>query len=161
MSSTLYNITEDVELFMQLMEEEPDNEVIRDTLEGLNGELEIKAESYCKVIKEFEGKAAMLDAELTRLTTRKSTYVKNVDRLKRALLNAMQTTNNAKIKGELFTLSLRNNAPSLDEVPEKLPRKYMIKQNPTVDRKLLLSDMKLGVKIKGVTLKQTQSLMIK
>ena len=48
--STLYEIKDELQEIMLMMDEDPDNEVIVDTLEALKGELEVKAEGYCKVI---------------------------------------------------------------------------------------------------------------
>jgi len=49
----------------------------------------------------------------------------------------------------------------LDQVPERLPEKYLIPQEPKIDRKQLLADVKTGVVVDGVTTKRTQSLIIK
>ena len=53
--ATLYEITGD---FLKLLDmaEELDEEVFRDTLEGIEGELEIKADGYAKVIAELENR---------------------------------------------------------------------------------------------------------
>lgn len=159
--STIYEITDDVLALMQMMEEDSDNEVIKDTLEALNGELDIKAESYCKVIAEFKAKEAALISAIESLTQKKQSVSGNIDRLKIALFGAMKATGKEKIKGDLFYLYIKNNAESLDSVPEKLPEKYMIPQEPKVDRKQLLADVKSGLVVDGVTTKRTQSLIIK
>lgn len=159
--STIYEIKGEIFELMDLMEEDPENEIIRDTLDALRGELEVKAEGYCKIIREFEGKVSIVDAEMDRLNQKKQTYANNIRRLKDTLLNAMLDTGHTKIKGDLFSLSVRNNAPSLGDIPDKLPEKYLIPQDPKIDKKLLLSDIKAGEEIKGVTLRRTQSLLIK
>ncbi|MGL6220841.1 MAG: siphovirus Gp157 family protein [Lacrimispora sphenoides] len=159
--STIYEITDDVLALMQMMEEDSDNEVIKDTLEALNGELDIKAESYCKVIAEFKAKEAALISAIESLTQKKQSVSGNIDRLKIALFGAMKATGKEKIKGDLFYLYIKNNAESLDQVPEKLPEKYLIPQEPKIDRKQLLADVKTGVVVDGVTTKRTQSLIIK
>ena len=57
---TLYEIAQD---YLKLLEmaEEVDEEVFKDTLEGIEGELEIKADNYAKVITELENRAEGLD----------------------------------------------------------------------------------------------------
>lgn len=159
--STIYEITDDVLALMQMMEEDPENDAIKDTLEALNGELDIKAESYCKVIEEFKAKEAALNAAIENLTQKKQSLSGNIDRLKGALFNAMKATGKEKIKGDLFYLYIKNNAESLDSVPEKLPEKYLIPLEPKVDRRQLLADIKSGVVVDGVTTRKTQSLIIK
>ena len=161
MSSTLYELTDDVLALMQMMEEDPENEVIRDTLEALTGELDIKAEGYCKVIAEFKAREEALASAIDKLSQKKQSVSANIGRLKNALLAAMKATGKEKIRGDIFYLYIKNNAVSLDQVPEKLPKKYLVPQDPKIDRKQLLADVKSGVKVKGVTTKITQSLIIK
>ncbi len=159
--STIYEITDDVLALMQMMEEDPENDVIRDTLEALTGELDVKAESYCKVIAEFKAREEALASAIDKLSQKKQSVSCNIDRLKMALFCAMKATGKEKIKGDLFFLYIKNNAESLDQVPEKLPEKYLVPQEPKIDRKQLLSDVKSGVTVDGVTTKRTQSLIIK
>lgn len=157
----IYKITGDLHELMSMMEEDPDSDVIADTLEALKGELEIKAEGYCKVIAEYKGRVETISGEIERLTAIKAAALRNVERLKKALFEAMKTTGNEKIRSDLFYLYIKNNAESLDCVPQVLPAKYLIPQEPKLDRKLLLADIKSGVSIDGVTTKRTQSLIIK
>lgn len=159
--STIYEITDDVLALMQMMEEDPENEVIKDTLEALKGELDVKAESYCKVIAEFKAKEDALASAIDSLSQKKQSVTANIDRLKKALFESMKATGKEKIKGDLFYLYIKNNAESLDQLPEKLPEKYMVPQEPKIDRRQLLADVKSGVKVDGVTTKKTQSLIIK
>lgn len=159
--STIYEITDDVLALMQMMEEDPENEVIKDTLEALSGELDVKAESYCKVIAEFKAKEDALASAIDSLSQKKQSVTANIDRLKKALFESMKATGKEKIKGDLFYLYIKNNAESLDQVPDKLPEKYMVPQEPKIDKRQLLADVKSGVKVDGVTTKKTQSLIIK
>lgn len=161
--STLYEIKGEIFELMEMMEEDPDNQCIADTLEALKGELEIKAEGYCKAIREFEAKGNSIDEEIKRLKARKQAAENNADRLKKALLVAMTETGNEKIQGELFTLSIRNNAVSLDTIPDigHIPEKYLVPKDPDIDKKLLLADIKAGIAVDGVTTKRSKSLMIK
>lgn len=157
----LYEITGEILELKEWLENEPDSEIVRDTLEALSGELDIKAEGYCKVLREFEGHKAVVEAEIDRLVEMKRADVSNIDRLKKALFQAMHVTGRQKIETGLFKLSVRNNAMSLDQIPDSLPERYLIHQEPTVDKRLLLADIKNGIPVDGVTTKQTQSLIIK
>lgn len=159
--NTLYEIKDDVLTLMEMMEEDPDNEVIQDTLEALKGELSVKAESYCKVISEFKAREEALERAINDMESKKEMVKNNIERLKDALFSAMKETGEEKIRGDIFYLYIKNNAVSLDEVPEKLPEKYLIPQKPKVDRKTLLADIKAGVNVDGVTTKRTQSLIIR
>ena len=73
----------------------------------------------------------------------------------------MEQTGRKKVKTKLFTVSLQKNAPSLEITDEKnIDDSYYI-----VERKLnkreLLSDIKEGLIVDGVELKQTESLRIR
>lgn len=159
--NTLFKIADEVTILKDMMEEDPENEVIKDTLEGLDGELEIKAEDYCKVIKEFAARAENLKKLIEELEAKKSSAEANADRLKKALFAAMKATGKEKIRGDIFYLYIKNNAESLDQVPDNLPDKYLIPQEPKVDKRTLLADVKAGTVIEGVTTKRTQCLVIK
>ena len=68
MSFSIYELTED---YMNLlaMAEDPDidEQAFMDTLEGIEGALEDKADGYAKVMKQLEANADGLDAEIKRL----------------------------------------------------------------------------------------------
>ena len=68
---TLYELTDD---FLRLMDiaEDPDTDpdVFRDTLEGIEGAIEDKADGYAKVIRELEARKEGLQKEAERLSSR-------------------------------------------------------------------------------------------
>ena len=68
--ATLYEIAAEYMTLLD-MAEEIDEEVFKDTLEGIEGELEIKADNYAKVIAELENRAEGLDKESKRLAERR------------------------------------------------------------------------------------------
>jgi len=150
-------------VLMEMLEEEPDSEVLRDTLEAISGELENKYEGYCTVLSALNDKAENVKKEIARLSIRQTIAENAADRLKRALFLSMQMAGKRKIEGDIYTLSLRKTAPQLDEVPgwEKLPKEYLIEQEPKVDRRGLLADVKNGRDVPGVTLRQGECLVIK
>lgn len=161
--STLRELDNELMVLMEMLEEEPDSEVLRDTLEAISGELENKYEGYCTVLSALNDKAENVKKEIARLSIRQTIAENAADRLKRALFLSMQMAGKRKIEGDIYTLSLRKTAPQLDEVPgwEKLPKEYLIEQEPKVDRRGLLADVKNGRDVPGVTLRQGECLVIK
>lgn len=158
---TIYELNGEYMELMDMLEVEPDSEIIKDTLEALSGELDQKYEGYCKIIKEFEGRAKAIKGEIERLKEKMSSAEHAAKRLRNALFDSMQLTERKKIDGAVFTIYLKNNAPQLDKIPDILPGEYLIQQEPTIDKRKLLADVKAGVNVPGVTLRQGQCLMIK
>ena len=55
----------------------------------------------------------------------------------------LQTMDKKKFKTDIHSYSISKNAPSLNILDEaKIPEKYMVAQEPKLDRKALLSDVK-------------------
>lgn len=163
--STLYELTGDYLKLLELGEDpETDPEVFKDTLEGLDGEIETKAEGYAKVIKQLEADAKMLDDEAKRLTARKKAAENNIACMKKSLENAMRACNKIKFKTELFSFGIQKNPPSVkfdDEHLELIPIEYLIPQDPKVDKKRILEDLKSGAKFDWATMEQGESLRIR
>ena len=62
--ASLYQLTGDyLELLNMLEDEEIDEQVILDTLEGLDGEIEIKADNYAKLIRHIESNNDAINKE--------------------------------------------------------------------------------------------------
>lgn len=163
--STLYELTEDYLKLLELAEDpETDPEVFKDTLEGLDGEIEIKAEGYAKVIKQLEADAKMLDDEAKRLTARKKAAENNIASMKKNLENAMRACNKIKFKTELFSFGIQKNPPSVrldEEHLEFIPIEYLIPQDPKVDKKRILEELKSGAQFDWATMEQGESLRIR
>lgn len=161
---SLREITGDMLKLMIMLEEEPDSEVLKDTLEGMGGELDSKAENYVYVIKEYEIQIEAIKKEKTRLDARMKTMENSMNRLKDALKGAMEVTGTKKCGGNIYTIILKNGADQLGEFDESLiPEKYFEKIPATLklDKRKLLADAKVE-RIKGVgPLRKTTSLLIK
>lgn len=164
--STLYDLTSDyMELLSMAEDPDIDPQAFADTLEGIEGALEDKAENYAKVIRTLEGDAAACDAESKRLRNKKQTIENNIKRMKAALQFAMQTTGKTKFKTQLFSFGIRKNPASvvMDETYlENIPERFLIPQDPVIDKKALKDALKAGEDLEGVAhLEQSESLMIR
>lgn len=159
---TLYEIAQD---YLKLLEmaEEVDEEVFKDTLEGINGELEIKADNYAKVIVELENRADGLDKESKRLAERKTAVENNIKRIKDSLQGAMIATGKTKFKTELFNFGIQKNPPRLvlDKGIEDIPMDYYIFQDPVADKEKIKAELKAGEKFDFAHLEQDEKLRIK
>ena len=122
----LYELTADL-LTLQEMLETPldDEQVLLDTLEAVQGEYEMKLESYCKVVKNLEADMEALKNEAKRLTDKRKVLENNVERLKKVMFDSMKVTGTEKVKGQLFSVAIQRNGgklPIIVDVPtEQLP----------------------------------------
>ena len=157
----LYEITGEVLQLQEMLVNDPENEYVQDTLEALEGELNIKSEAYCKVIKNMEGNLESIKSEIDRLSKKKKNLENSVSRLKQALFNAMQVTGTDKIKGDLFTLRIQNNAPQLpkDLDVNQVPIEFLVEREYSIKKRELLQAIKNG-EVDGIALEQSKSLRI-
>lgn len=163
--ATLYELTQDWIQLMNLLEDGADEDVINDTLEGLDYEIEDKAEGYAKVIRNIESDIAGLKAEIERMTDRKRVLENNIIRMKNNLQAAMELTGKTKFKTDLFSFNVQNNPAAVimdEQYLENIPEEYLIPQEPKIDKKKLAADLKAGVDLEGIAhLEQSRSLRIK
>lgn len=159
----LYELTQNYLNLQELLEnEEIPKEMVIDALDNVGEELEAKAENIAKLIKTLEVDITGYKAEETRLALKRKSLENRVKSLKEYLDNAMKVTGKTKFKGQLFSFSIQKNPPSVNVIDEKLiPEEYFIPQEPALDKKRLLSDLKSGIKVEGAEVKQTESLRIK
>lgn len=161
---TLYELTDDFLKLLTLADDEnEDIEVILSTIEGVDYEIEQKAEGYAKVMKELEARGEALKKEEERLANRRKSIEANITRMKQALQQSMEATGKTKFKTELFSFNVQNNPPSLvlDKPLEDIPDKFLIPQEPKVDNATIKELLKNGEKLDFAHLIKTQSLRIR
>lgn len=160
--ATLYELTGQYKQLLDMAEtEELDKQLIADTLEALEGEIETKADGYAKIIRELEGKAELLKSEIDRLSNRKTAIENNIKSMKEALQNAMYITGKVKFKTNLFNFSIQKNPPKLViDKPEEIPEEFLIPQPPKVDNAKLKEILK-EKELPFAHLEQSESLRIR
>ena len=164
--ATLYELTGDYLILLDMMDDpEVDEQTILDTMESIEGELEIKAENYGRVIKNLEAEAAGLKGEVDRLTNRKRTIENNIARMKYALQQSMTITGKTKFKTELFSFGIQKNPAAVvidEQYIENIPEEYLTYHEPTVNKAAIKDALKAGVNMDGIAhLEQTESLRIR
>lgn len=152
--STLYEIVNDY-LTIQHMMEDPDldPQTLADTMEGIEGELEVKADGYAKVIRNMEADIEAIKSEVNRLTDRRKTIEKNIQTLKLALQKSMEITGKTKFKTELFSFGIRNNAPSVvmdEQYIENIPERFLKYSEPTINKVAIKEAIQNGENLEGL-----------
>lgn len=159
---TLYEITDEYRQLLEIAEDpDMDPDVLRDTMEAIDADLEDKADGYAKVIRTLEAEEAGVDAEIKRLQARKSAVSGNKGRIKDALEKAMRQTGKTKFKTVLFSFGIQKNPPSVAILSENIPLDYLVVPDPQPDKKRILEELKAGAKFEWAELKQTEALRIR
>ncbi|MBS5858054.1 MAG: siphovirus Gp157 family protein [Clostridium sp.] len=123
--SNLYELTSNYETVLNMLyDEEIDEQMIFDTLESIEGEIEDKADNYAKIIKELEAKQKARKEEAKRLTDSAKVFENRAKALKNNLFNAMKETGKTKFATNLFSFNIVKNggkqALTIDgDVPEE------------------------------------------
>lgn len=136
--SKLYELTgEFLELMNMLEDEECDEQIIMDTLEGIDYEIEMKADGYAKIIKSIESYIDGLEKETNRLSSRKKTFENRIKWLKQNLEMCMRVTGKKKFTTDLFSFNIQKNGGKrklvIDVDVEKVPKEYRIEQPDAID----------------------------
>ncbi|MGX0021466.1 Mg2+ and Co2+ transporter CorA [Staphylococcus hominis] len=159
---SLFDLSTDYQQLYDLIAEQEDEQILKDTLASINDAIEDKADGYVAVIKTLEGDNKAIDEEIKRLRQRKTSNQNGVKRLKESLQEVMEQTGKEKFKTALNSYSIANNPPSIEVINESLiPKSYWVEQAPKLNKKEILSDIKNGVEIKGAEVVQTRSLRVR
>lgn len=124
--SNLYQLTNNYETVLNMLyDEEVDEQMILDTLEGIEGEIEDKADGYAKIIKELEARRDTRKAEAKRLTDSAKIFENRVNTLKQNLFNTMKSTGKTKFATVLFTFNIaKNGGKQVLTIDGNVPKKY-------------------------------------
>lgn len=136
--SNIYELTDQYkEVESMLYDGETEEQVILDTLESIDGEIEDKADNYAKLIKNILSDVEALKAEENRIKSRRMALENRADRIKKKLQANLEFIGKTKFKTVLFSFSVSKNGGKqpitiTDNIGD-IPGKYLIPQNPIVD----------------------------
>ena len=160
---TLYEIKEQYKVLDKYIEDENlDRESFKEALKEIEGSLEEKAENYVKVMKNYSAEAEAIKLEEKRLADKRKALENHAERVKQALDDTLTELNIKELKAGIFNLKYQNNPPSVDVLDmELIPEIYKLPQEIKVDKKAIMQDIKNGVEVAGVEIKQGESLRIR
>ena len=139
-------------------------EALQDSLEGLDGAIEVKAQALLQVVAGMEGDTGAIDAEIKRLQERKRIIDNRAQRLRQYLFDNMQATGITKISCPLFAITLAKGRPVVvidaeEEIPDEYTKTTVTRVPVKAD---ILKALKAGEKVPGCYLGESkQSLRIK
>lgn len=158
----LFELTENYIKFFKMLEEVDEiTEELEEMANNLNIAIEEKSDNYVRMIKNLNADVEAFKNIEKQFNKKRKTAENKIAWLKKNLQSSMEQTGRKKVKTELFTVSIQKNAPSLDITSEDNIGDEYYKVERTLNKKELLSDIKEGLIIDGVGIKQTESLRIR
>jgi hypothetical protein len=139
-----------------------DEQTIEDTLEGMSGELEVKATNTAMLVRNLEASAAAIKEAETQMAARRKALENRAARIKDYLLSNMMVAGIQKIECPFFKLAVRENPPAV-EIYEQgtIPAQYMTTPDPVPDKKAIGAALKDGKDVPGCKLTRGVRLDIK
>lgn len=109
--STLHEITGQYLELYEMMEsaDELEMKIIADTLDGMDGELEEKADGYAKIMAELDAEAVKFEKEADRLAARAEQLHNRSKILKDRLKAAMILCDRRKFKTDFYSFAICKN----------------------------------------------------
>ena len=123
--SNLYELKENwKQVADMLYEEDVYEQLVLDTLEAIEGEIEDKADNYAMIIKNLLASAEAKETEAKKMAEKANAEKNRAKLLKQNLYEIMKETGKTKFKTDLFNFSIQKNggkqALTVDgEVPEE------------------------------------------
>jgi hypothetical protein len=163
---TLYAISDQyLQDVSKLQDMDLDEQTIADTLEGLQGDMEVKATNVAMFVRNLESLADQIKAAEAQMSARRKAIETRAERVRTYLLSNMQRTGITKIESPYFVLSVRSNPPKvvIDD-PEAVPDEYWRQPAiplPELDKKAIAAAIKAGSTVAGAHTESGVSLSIK
>lgn len=158
----LFELTENyVKFFTEFENADEVTKEMQEIADNLNVEIEEKCDNYAKMIRNLEADVEAFKNQEKIFNEKKKTAENKVKWLKKNLQASMELQGRKKVKTDLFSFNIQKNAPSLEITSENnIDDSYYIVERK-LDKRALLDDIKEGLIVDGVELKQTESLRIR
>lgn len=158
----LFELTENyVKFFTEFENADEITEEMQEMADNLNVEIEEKCDNYAKMIRNLEADVEAFKNQEKIFNEKRKSGENKISWLKKNLQSSMEQTGRKKVETELFTISIQKNKPALDITSEDNIGDEYYKVERTLNKKDLLNDIKEGLIIDGVGIKQTESLRIR
>jgi len=139
-----------------------DEETMAATIEGLAGDIKVKAENVAKVIRNLEASSEAIKEAERQMAHRRKVIENRAAWIRNYLLENMKRAQFTKIESPWFTLSIRKNPPKVvidDEAA--LPATCWRPVAPVIDKQAIAQMLKDNEYLPGAHLERTDRLEIK
>lgn len=158
---TLREMTEQAEqLYFLLQNDEIDEQTFKDTLEAIGAEEKI--DTYCNIIYQLAADNTALDAEIDRLSNKKQSNTKSIERMKQALDSFMKACKKAKEKTALYTISYRKSKKVNIIDMSVIPAEFLkVKTETNPDKTKIKAAIIDGTPVPGCEVVENDNIQIK
>lgn len=147
-----------------LIDLDQDEQTIADTLEGLSGDLEVKAQNVAFMVRNLEVTADAIKAFEQQQKDRRQAIERRAESLRAYLASCMTACGIQKIEGPGISLSFRSSSAVVIDEPGLLPAEFWRQKpqpEPEPDKALIASAIKAGSEVPGAHVEQRRNLQIK
>ena len=155
----LYKLTDRYKTIRDMLDkdtQEITREEIIESLSAIEDDIKLKIGNIGKLVLELKSDVAAIKTEEDRLLRRRQGYISKMEWLKLYLLTEMTSTNIAKVKEDVISVSVQNSPPSCEVIElEQIPEQYIrvIPEQHEADKKAIIEHFKTtGEIINGVDL---------
>ena len=151
------------QIFNMAMDEEADLDVLEDTLQSIEGGIEVKVENGIKLIKSLQAFADNVKKEQEFHKKRHEVLENRIKRIKEYYRSNLVLIGKDKITTTVGTMAIQKSTPSLKITQELLPVEYLtiIPQSYEANKEKIKQDIKTGKEIPGAQLIQGNHLRIR
>lgn len=162
---TLYKIADQyANAVEKLSEEDLPAEVINDTLDALQGDLQTKATNVAMYAQNLESLANQIKEAERSMAHRRKVLENKVASIRQYIKENMERAGISKIECPYFKISIKKNPPSIEIYDEAaIPEVYKKQPEPPppiVDKKMIAEVIKGGATVDGARMNQGTRLSI-
>lgn len=163
---TLYTIADDFLIASnKLANLDLDDQTIADTLEGLQGEMEVKAINVAMFARNLEATSEQIKLAESQMSARRTAIENRAKRIRDYLKMNMERTGITKIESPYFKIAIRDNPPAVViDAASQIPDAFMRQPEPppaVPDKKLIAEALKAGNAVAGCHLERGTRIEIK
>jgi hypothetical protein len=140
-------------------------EAIRDTLEGLTGDLKVKSQNVAFLVQNLESLSVQIKDAESKMSHRRKVIENRALSIRNYIKQCMDIAGVSKIECPEFALTIKKNPPSVEIVDESkisdVYKRTPPPPEPVLDKKLILETLKGGHDVEGARLVQNTRLDIK
>lgn len=161
----LYQLTDNYNKVWRMIDnEETDLQIMKDTLESIEGAIEVKAQNTISLLKNLEVYSDGLEKEIKRLERMQDALNNKYDAIRNYLFSQLESAGLTEIKTSIATIKQQNNPPSVViEKEESIPAKYItvIPQSYKIIKTEIAKDLKAGINVAGASLQHSKRWVVK